>query len=440
MRRRMVKMIVAVVFVAIVLVGVPLGVSGALMVDENETSSLQLRASSLVRAVDRRIDEDQPVDDRMLGPWVGGTGSAAAHISVVTPDGAEHTAGPTMDDGVLRSPLTSARGATVTMEISRTGVLLRQGRVVAMVGVTSLVALAVGVWLAFRLSRRLSAPMIYLAASAEQVGSGQVRPRMAPTGIEEIDLVLAELVRTSDRMAGRLAAERQFGADASHQLRTPLAALMMRLEEIELLADSDEVREEARACLEQVERLVGVVDDLLRTSRQTAGGTTEAVHLDEVFAQLDDEWARTYAAAKRPLVFDDPGEILVLATPGALAQVLATLLENALKYGEGEVKVAARRSQNTKGVFIDVSDQGPGVADDIANDIFAKHVSTGGSTGLGLALAKDLVSADGGRLELSQRRPPVFSVYLAAVPPSLDPDTVLPPGALVTVGRRHRRR
>lgn len=441
MRRRMVKMIVAVVFVAIVLVGAPLAVSGALMVDENETNSLQLRAATLVRAVDRRLGEGQVVDERMLGPWVGGDGAhPAARITVVTPDGAEHTAGPEMDDGVMRTAVTSTGGATVTMEVSRTGVLLRQGRVVALVTVTSLIALAVGVWLAFRQSRRLSAPMIYLAASAEQVGSGQVRPRMAPTGIEEIDLVLAELVRTSDRMAGRLAAERQFGADASHQLRTPLTALMMRLEEIELLSDSDEVRDEARACLEQVERLVGVVDDLLKTSRQTAGGTTEAVHLDETFAQLQDEWARTYEVAKRPLVFEDPGEILVLATPGALAQVLATLLENALKYGKGEVKVSARRSPNTKGVFIDVSDEGPGVADDIANDIFAKHVSTGGSTGLGLALAKDLVSADGGRLELSQRRPPVFSVYLAAVPPSLDPDTVLPAGALVTVGRRHRRR
>ena len=144
--------------------------------------------------------------------------------------------------------------------------------------------------------------------------------------------------------------------------------------------------------------------------------------------------------AKRPLVFEDAGDMLALATPGALAQVLATLLENALKYGKGEVRVSARRTANGKGVFIDVSDQGPGVADDIANDVFAKHVSTGGSTGLGLALAKDLVSADGGRLELSQRRPPVFSVYLAAVPPSLDPDTVLPAGALITVGRRHRRR
>ncbi|MCW1043422.1 hypothetical protein OJ597_13685, partial [Streptococcus anginosus] len=76
--------------------------------------------------------------------------------------------------------------------------------------------------------------------------------------IEEIDLVQEELVRTGERMAGRLAAERQFAANASHQLRTPLTALSMRLEEIELITDDPEIQSEVRVCLEQVERLTQV--------------------------------------------------------------------------------------------------------------------------------------------------------------------------------------
>ena len=139
-------------------------------------------------------------------------------------------------------------------------------------------------------------------------------------------------------------------------------------------------------------------------------------------------------------MFDDAARLAVLATPGALAQVLATLLENALKYGAGTTKVVTRPASAGHGVFIDVSDEGPGVDDDLAPDIFTKHVSGGSGTGLGLALAKDLVTADGGRLELSQRRPPVFTIFLNAVPKSLDPDVVLPPGALISVGRRRRRR
>ena len=73
-------------------------------------------------------------------------------------------------------------------------------------------------------ANRLAAPLVYLAASAEQLGAGQVRPQLEPSGVEEIDLVASELARSAARMAGRLAAERKFASDASHQLRPPLPA------------------------------------------------------------------------------------------------------------------------------------------------------------------------------------------------------------------------
>ena len=97
-----------------------------------------------------------------------------------------------------------------------------------------------------------------------------------------------------------------------------------------------------------------------------------------------------------------------------------------------------RSANGGHGVFIDIADEGEGVDDELAPHIFERSVSGHGSTGVGLALAKDLVEADGGRIELTARRPPVFSVLLAAVPRSLDPNTVLPKGAIVSVGRRRR--
>ena len=310
--------------------------------------------------------------------------------------------------------------------------------VVLTVIILTLVALAAAYAVAAAASRRISAPLIYLAAEAEQLGSGQVRPRLRRSGIEEIDLVQAELVRSAERVAGRLAAERQFASDASHQLRTPLTSLSLRLEEIELLADDEEMRNEARACIEQVERLTGVVEDLLKVSRRTGGGTTEALHLGEVFAQQRDEWGPAFEAAGRALVLRDDVDRTVLATPGSLAQELATVIENSLRYGAGTTTVSVRSANGGHGVFIDIADEGEGVDDDLAPTIFERSVSGHGSTGVGLALAKDLVEADGGRIELSRRRPPVFSILLNSVPKSLDPNKVLPQGALVSVGRRRR--
>ncbi len=302
----------------------------------------------------------------------------------------------------------------------------------------AIIALAAAYIVAAKVSRRISAPLIYLAAEAEQLGSGQVRPRVRVSGIEEIDLVQAELVRSAERVAGRLAAERQFASDASHQLRTPLTSLSLRLEEIEIIADDEEVRAGAHACLEQVERLTGVVDDLLKVSRRSGGGTTEALHLADLFAQQHEEWGPAFAEAGRELVLSDAIGQPVLASPGSLAQVLATIIENSLRYGAGTTTVSVRSANGGHGVFIDIADEGEGVDDELAPHIFERSVSGHGSTGVGLALAKDLVEADGGRIELTARRPPVFSVLLAAVPRSLDPNTVLPKGAIVSVGRRRR--
>ena len=312
------------------------------------------------------------------------------------------------------------------------------GTVILTVLVLTGTALTAASVVASRVARRISAPLIYLAAEAEQLGSGQVRPRLRSSGIEEIDLVQAELVRSAERVAGRIAAERQFASDASHQLRTPLTSLSLRLEEIELLAGEEEVRAEAHACLEQVERLTGVVQDLLKVSRRTGGGTTEALHLKDIFAQQREEWEPAFEQAGRTITFSDEIRHPVLATPGSLAQVLATVVENSLRYGAGTTTVSVRSANGGHAVFIDVADEGEGVAEDIAPHVFERHVPGYGSTGVGLALAKDLVEADGGRIELSQRSPAVFSILLNAVPKSLDPNNVLPQGALVSVGRRRR--
>lgn len=439
MRRRAVTMTLISVTVAVILLGLPLAIFGGLMIWDGERSTLDVRATALALSVERRVSAGEDLDNAMLEPWVGGENNLAARIRIHAPDGTVYRAGPDFEGDVVRAAQITPSGATVRLEVPAADVQWKVALVVALVVAAAMVAVGVSILVARRQARKLAAPLIYLAASAEQIGSGQVRPHLRKSGVEEIDLVAAELTRTGDRLARRLAAERQFAADASHQLRTPLAALSMRLEEIQTITDDDDVAEEARICLEQLERLTGVVDDLLRNSRESSGGTTEALPLADLFAQQAEEWLPTFAAAGRTLSLPDDTDITVLATPGALAQVLSTLVENSLKYGAGTTSITARAGVADNGVVIEVTDEGPGVSDDLAQDVFEKYVTSGKGTGRGLSLARDLVAADGGRLELAQRKPPVFAIFLAAVPRTLDPSVVLPQGPLVSMGRRRRR-
>ncbi|QWW20247.1 sensor histidine kinase [Schaalia sp. 19OD2882] len=439
MRKRAVRMILSAVTVVALLLGIPGALAASVLQWRTEQMNLDSRALSLLRAVDRRIQTTGSVPESLVEAWALplDEDEPDVYALVRTIDAGDHTVGSPVQDPVLVATAHSA-SATVRLEVSAVGTIQRIIRTCALFLSGMIASMAVGWMMANRLSRRLSAPLIYLSAQAEQIGSGQVRARLRPSGIEEIDLVQEELVRTGERMAGRLAAERQFAADASHQLRTPLTALSMRLEEIELISTEAEVQEEARSCLEQVERLTDVVSELLDPSKR-AGGTTTAIHLLEVFNDLREEWEPQFDKAGRALIFTDEAGVPVLADGAKLGQVLATLIENALRYGADTVRVIARSSANKRGVVIDVSDEGAGVGAELVPDLFEYGVSGHGSTGIGLALAKDLAAAMGGRLELAQNAPPVFRVSLAAVPASLDPDRIMPMGPLVSMGRRSRR-
>lgn len=439
MRRRVLLATISAVAVAVLLLGVPLGIFGARYVLATEEQRVTSRVDTLARSIDNTLERGDVVSEATVErASEGSEGDLPAYVVVSLPDGTQLTAGEPVSPPTIEKAKLTDGSVAVSMTVSAISAYVKSAQTVVLVIIAGIVAIAAGIAVAVWQANRLSAPLVYLAASAEQLGSGQVRPRLEPSGVEEIDLVAAELARSADRLAGRLAAERQFTQDASHQLRTPLTALTMRLEEITLASDDPEVVEEARISLEQVERLVTVVDDLLAASRRSQGGTTEAVVLADVVHQQEEEWAPTFERAGRRLVIEVPDGMQVLATPGALAQIIATLLENSLKYGDGTTTVRSRPSGTTGAVAIEVADEGEGVADDVATRIFERGTTTGGSTGLGLALARDLAAADGGRLDLVQRRPPVFALFLAGVPRTLDPHLVLPPGT--TISSRGRRR
>jgi signal transduction histidine kinase len=277
-------------------------------------------------------------------------------------------------------------------------------------------AIAGALVLSGTVARRAARPVEELAEAAGRLGTGDPRPVGRRYGVTELDQVADGLDSAARRVTSLLTADRELAIDASHQLRTPLTALSMRLEEMIASADEPEVvREEGTAALHQAERLADVVTQLLSPGRRAAGSAA-LISVDKIVLQQITEWAPAFRRAGRKIVLVGESRLQAWVTPGGLAQVIATLLDNALMHGKGTVTI--RRTQAERSVVIEVEDEGDGVPAELVSRIFERSVSgRPEGTGLGLALARTMAAADGGRIVLARRRPPVFAVFLPTNPP-----------------------
>jgi signal transduction histidine kinase len=276
-------------------------------------------------------------------------------------------------------------------------------------------AVLLAAWLAAFLARRNARPVEELAEAAGRLGAGDPRLLGRRYGITDLDQMADGLDSSARRLSSLLDADRELAVDASHQLRTPLTALSMRLEEMIASADDpDVVREEGSAALAQAERLADVVSQLLTPSRRAPSAAMTGV--DEIIRQQVVEWEPAFRRAKRKLAVLGVRGLQAHFTPGGLAQVIATLLDNALMHGGGTVTITT--SQSARSVVIEVKDEGRGVPADLVSRIFERSVSgRPEGTGLGLALARTMAAADGGRVVLVKARPATFAVFLPRNPP-----------------------
>src|SRR5580700_5952983 len=277
-------------------------------------------------------------------------------------------------------------------------------------------AIAAAVALSGTVAQRTSRPVEELAEAAGRLGTGDPRPVGRRYGVTELDQVADGLDSVSRRVTRLLTADRELAIDASHQLRTPLTALSMRLEEMIAAADDPEVvREEGRAALAQAERLADVVSQLLSPARATAASAA-LTGVDEIVRQQVSEWEPAFRRARRKLEVIGVRGLQAHVTPGGLAQVLATLIDNALMHGGGTVTI--QTSQSARSVVIEVRDEGNGIPPDLVSRIFERSVSgRPEGTGLGLALARTMAAADGGRVVLVKAKPATFAVFLPRHPP-----------------------
>ncbi|SDL19276.1 ATP-binding protein [Streptomyces indicus] len=416
MRRRLINSTLAVVLVVIAVFGVSLVIVETRTITTSAQERVESEAVRLTSIIDARLIGQEEITPKVLRDQVDGERFALIEI----PGRAPIEIGKRPAGDVIEAERKGEQGETVTVQEPRSSVTNEVWRTLLMILAVATLAVIAAVLLAVRQANRLASPLTDLAETAERLGSGDPRPRHKRYGVPELDRVADVLDASAERIARMLTAERRLAADASHQLRTPLTALSMRLEEITLTDDPDTVKEEATIALTQVERLTDVVERLLTNSRDPRTGSAVSFDLDEVVKQQLEEWRPAYRSAGRAIVHSGKQNLQAVGTPGAVAQVLAALIENSLMHGGGTVALRTRVAGNQ--VVIEVTDEGPGVPSDLGPRIFERAISGRNSTGIGLAVARDLAEADGGRLELLQAQPPVFGLFLSSSPRAADRD------------------
>ena len=407
---------------AIILLGIPL----ALVVQRNFRDEELVRLQRDTVAATRNLDLPLPAGDRIDLPSFAGT------LTLYTPAGAliagpgppradttvrrairrrdpEGAAGE--DDLIVAVPLFDGERITGVVRARRSQAAVTEDTrhawlLIAAIGIGVLIAAAIaGLWL----SRRLAGPLEALAAVARRVGAGDFAARAPRSALPEVDAVAAALNAGSEEVAALVTREREFSANASHQLRTPLAALRLELEAAQLTAEPVDVD----AALIQVDRLEQTIATLLAHARGPSPAHTATTDLAEHVEEIRDRWHGQLAAAGRPLriVVEARPAYAKIAEP-VLDEITDILVQNALDHGAGAVTVTVREAG--EGLALEIADQGPGFGAD-PEALFTRGAGSG--VGIGLSLARSLAHSWGALLQVSHAgRHPRLTLLIARSP------------------------
>jgi signal transduction histidine kinase len=279
----------------------------------------------------------------------------------------------------------------------------------ALIGVGAL-ALLLGLVVAWFVAGSLARPLRGLAATARRVGGGDLEVRADIEGSVEQQDVARAFNTMADRLTHSLDAQREFVANASHQLRTPLTGLRLRVEAASMATDDPVVQEELAAAEAETVRLARLISNLLTlASADAPAPPSEPVDLAAAGREAEERWRRRAEVEGRGVVCAPGGEATALGSVDDLATSLDNLIENALVYAPEGSTVTLTWGRDGDEAFIAVLDDGPGIAPEDAAAAFqrfqrgaARPVGRGG-TGLGLAIVGALTARWGGSASLRPR-------------------------------------
>ena len=278
------------------------------------------------------------------------------------------------------------------------------------VGGIAAAALTLGLALAWLLAGSLARPLRGLATTARRVGGGELAARAEVTGSTEHRDVATAFNDMAARLGRVLDAQREFVANASHQLRTPLTGLRLRLEAAALRADDPELERDLAAAEREARRLSQLLTALLALARE--GGEPVAPRPVDLAAEAElacERWRAEAEQDGRRLVCHGPGTACAAASEDDVAIILDNLVENALRYSPTGTDVEIVWSAQGDDAAIAVLDRGPGFAADEVEQVFERFArgSAGragaSGTGLGLAVVRTLARRWGGEATVAER-------------------------------------
>lgn len=272
-------------------------------------------------------------------------------------------------------------------------------------GLIAAVMMAAVAVLGLVLARSVGRPLKRLRAVAAAIGGGDLSSRtVSIEGPTEVRALAASFDGMADQVENMVETQRGFAADASHQLRTPLAAILLRLDNALHDLNGSPARKDVAAAFAEAERLNRMVTGLLVLSR-TEQSTRDPVVVDVMDVIGDRIGVHGELARQERIVLrGDCGPLSAYAQPGALEQILDNLVENAIKASPPESEVVVRGALIDGSAEIHVVDSGPGMSEDERSRAFERFWSSresrAGGTGLGLAIVRRLTVACGGTIEL----------------------------------------
>ena len=404
MRRRLLASTLSIAIATVALFGIPLAFVLDRVVHNDAQDRLQRDAVRVARELGAGTTIQEPIaqlvaqfprlvpaDDSVVVQFPNGNRAA---MPIVRPAISATAPGPEGTVVTLFSPAADVDGRV------RRALLILIGLALAGIGAALVLALVQ--------SSRLSEPLARLSRSATRLGEGDFSLQTPRSGIPEIDGIAVALDSSASRVAQLLQAERDFSTNASHQLRSALTGLELRLDELAHHPDPA-VQAEASAALEQAERLTTTVEELLALARTGRAGIVGEFDLADLVRKHAADAADVLDHAGRSLVVDAGRPARVVAAVGALGQVLDIVLANAIRHGRGAVTV--RVQSDERHVAVEISDQGAGLDPEDPAAAFRERPDADGH-GIGLALARALMTAEGGTITVTQPRPPTFRIEL----------------------------